>query len=175
MLLKSFCSISEQYSLLFFYNIWKYVFKSTKFLRVKRSQFFFHARKRGLIKTGWVVICNFTCFVLTKCWYGFWIYHLSYQLNLQWHYCYLQCTYFHLFQDFLLHFSENYLFRLSATTFLLDSMSSFSFTSVILLTVFRFSENKGWIFFQSVLLSFILLEPGSSKKFFCSRLYNPLQ
>ena len=35
------------------------------------------------------------------------------------------------------------LFISSATTLSLDSMSSFSFTSVILLTVFRFSEKKG--------------------------------
>ena len=35
------------------------------------------------------------------------------------------------------------LFILSATTLSLDSMSSFSFTSAILLTVFRFSEKKG--------------------------------
>ena len=35
------------------------------------------------------------------------------------------------------------LFISSATTLPLDSMSSFSFTSVILLTVFRFSEKKG--------------------------------
>ena len=35
------------------------------------------------------------------------------------------------------------LFISSATTLSLDSISSFSFTSVILLTVFRFSEKKG--------------------------------
>ena len=35
------------------------------------------------------------------------------------------------------------LFISSATTLLLDSMSSFSFTSAILLTVFCFSDKKG--------------------------------
>ena len=35
------------------------------------------------------------------------------------------------------------LFISSATTLSLDSMSSFSFTSVIFLTVFCFSEKKG--------------------------------
>ena len=56
------------------------------------------------------------------------------------------------------------LFISSATSLSLGSMSSFSFTSVILLTLFRFSEKKGWMFFQNVLLSVILRESMLSKK-----------
>ena len=60
------------------------------------------------------------------------------------------------------------LFILPATTLSLHSMSSFSLTNVILLTVLHFSEKKGWIFFQNVLFLVILLESLLSKKLFLS-------
>ena len=60
------------------------------------------------------------------------------------------------------------LFILPATTLSLHSMSSFSLTNVILLTVLHFSEKKGWIFFQNVLFLVILLESVLSKKLFLS-------
>ena len=60
------------------------------------------------------------------------------------------------------------LFILPATTLSLHSMSSFSLTNVIWLTVLRFSAKKGWIFFQNVLFLVILLESVLSKKLFFS-------
>ena len=62
-----------------------------------------------------------------------------------------------------------------ASTFSLYSMSSYSFTSVILLTFFRFSEKEGRVFLQNILLSVILLEPSLSENILRCCFYNLLQ
>ena len=60
------------------------------------------------------------------------------------------------------------LFILPATTLSLHGMTSFSLTNAIWLTVLRFSEKTGSIFFQNLLFLVILLESLLSKKLFLS-------
>ena len=126
-LLKGFCRISKQHSLLSFRTFGGIFLKVLTLLGLSNLNSFFYVGQRCFIKRECAWFLNLSIALLTES-------VMSLLLSTM----YVFSVIPKLFPVFL-----KKLFISSATTLSLDSMSSFSLTSVILLTIFHFSEKKG--------------------------------